>query len=97
MMAKTLINTVVIEPALEMPREVFLTCHRLATYMELMERRGPHQVVWDESAETLYSRGVALAEYVALRQGGVKVTFEIPEAFAARLGVPNAQFEMFGG
>ncbi len=41
-----LIETITISPTPEMPLDVFLACHRLAYYLELMERIDDNHVVW---------------------------------------------------
>ncbi len=76
-----LIETITISPTPEMPLDVFLACHRLAYYLELMERIDDNHVVWDETVESLYSERLAEAEYLALKNGWIKTTLEIPKPF----------------
>ena len=89
------IKTVVITPRKEMPLDLFKQCHRLAYYMEHMERVGTNEVIWDETLEAIYCEAHADAEYHALQNDWFVMNMEIPEAFAAKLGAPNCQPELF--
>lgn len=93
-MSKTRIKTVIISPTRLMPKEVFLVCHRLAFFVEHMDRTGPNEVIWDEACEALYGDDAAEAEYIAHKRKWIEASFEIPEAFAASIGVPHAQMEL---
>ncbi|GEM_PF-2029929 len=75
------IETIVISPTKEMPLDFFLVCHRLAYYMELMERIDDNHVIWDETVESLYSEGMAEAEYMAIQNGWIETVMEIPKPF----------------
>lgn len=74
-----IIETVVIEVNKEMPFEVFKELSHIAYFMELMERLPDGRVVWNPSVESLYSEDLAEAEYYALQQDWIRVSFEIPK------------------
>lgn len=76
---KDVIETVVIMPTKEMPKEVFCELWRLSFYMELMDRVDENHVVWDEKKEALYAEGSAEAEYLALQNGWFSMAMEIPK------------------
>lgn len=82
------IETVVITPTKEMPQDIFLELHRIAFYMELMERLNDGRVVWDESLEAIYSTELAEAEYNALQEDYFVLPMEIPREALDYLGEP---------
>lgn len=75
------IETIVISPTKEMPFDVFMVCHRLAYYLELMQRIDDSHVIWDETVDGMYSEDVAEAEYLAMQNGWIETTMEIPRPF----------------
>lgn len=73
------IKTVVITPTKEMPLDVFMYCHRLAFFMELMERLPDGRVMWDPDVTEMYSEELAEAEYYGMQQGFFSLNMELPE------------------
>lgn len=76
---KTIIETVVIRPTKEMPREVFVQLHRLAFYMECMEQLPDGRRVWDDERVATYLDLDAEAEYLALQSDWFSMSFELPK------------------
>ena len=79
------IETVVIIPTKEMPLEVFLRLHRLAYFMELMERTSDGKVIWDETVTDIYSEDLAQVEYVALQEDMFSVNMELPKVIVEKM------------
>ena len=92
---KTRINTVTVWPTKEMTLELFRQCHRLAYYMEHMERVSENEVIWDDELVALYAPAHADFEYEALQNDWLQMSMELPEAFASQFEVPNTQGVLF--
>lgn len=78
---ETPIKTVVITPTKEMPLDIFKVCHRLAYYLELMERTEDGLVIWDETLESIYNEDAAEAEYFGLQNDWFVMDMELPKKF----------------
>lgn len=78
---KTPIETIIIEPSKDMPFEVFKECHRLAFFMELMERLPDGRIIWDENITSIYDDSMAQVEYAALQNDWFTSTMELPKKF----------------
>jgi len=88
-MARTRIKTVCIEPTREMPADVYRDLWRMSYFMELMERVGQNEVIWDaETTSMVDVEAGAETERTAWLKGWIgQPVFEISEAMAAELGV----------
>lgn len=73
------IETVVITPSKEMPLDVFKHLHHIAYFMELMERLADGKVLWNPQIESMYSEGLAEAEYIGLQNDWFSVSMELPK------------------
>lgn len=80
----TPIETIIIAPTPDMPRDVYIECYRKAYFMKLMERLPDGRVLWDENMTSDFSEGLAGIEYTAFTMGLIKVEFELPKAFVEK-------------
>lgn len=78
------IETVVITPTKEMPLDVFKQLHHLAYFMELMEKLSDGKRMWNPKIESIYSEGLADAEYLGLQKDWFVCNMEIPKAIYER-------------
>lgn len=83
----TPIETVVITPTKDMPLDVFKYCHRLAFFMELMERLPDGRVLWNPDVTEMYSEELAEAEYMGLQHDFFTMNMELPVAIFGEGGV----------
>jgi hypothetical protein len=74
------IETVVIEIQKSMPLEVFRELHRIAYFMECMERLPDGRVLWNAALVETYSELLADAEWECLQNDWIEVSMELPKA-----------------
>jgi hypothetical protein len=76
---REVVKTVIIQPKKQIPLNIFKQLHRIAFFVECMDRLGPNEIIWDETVQEVYSDEIAEAEYCGLQNDFFSVTFELPE------------------
>lgn len=74
------IETQVVKITKACPLDAFKRLHRLAYYVELMDRTDDGKVIWDENRSSIYSESAAEAEWTAIQNDWLEVTMEIHQA-----------------
>lgn len=82
------IETVFITPTKEMPFDVFKQFHHIAYFMELMEKLPDGKRVWNPAIVSIYSEGLAEAEYIGLQNDWFSCAMELPKELIARFQSP---------
>lgn len=90
-----IIKTVIVTPTKEMPKEIFVTLHRIAYYMELMKKIPGGRRVWDDAVESIYSESSAEVAYLCLRKDWFVGTMELPKKVVDRLAGGEIQGSLF--